>query len=225
MPIDFKAARGELHFQANYTEPFFELWQRPDRLFKTLFTTFAKHGMHLNDVKWGPATSVGEVDLTFHLLNFALTVHIRVDRVEIDAFDICRVNEQLLQEVGVELFDALKTYNSSVSFAAYVVALAHHGTLSTGTAREFTHKLIGSMPEILGPVTGSGMVLYYGPGEDRLSSAVTLDLSAVVSDALFVRVHTVWDASRVRLEDLAARTRQYWERVFKALNLNPLAGK
>jgi hypothetical protein len=47
----------------------------------------------------------------------------------------------------------------------------------------------------------------------------------VVVDALFFRVHMIWDASRIKVEDLAARTRKYTERVFGGFGLNPVAGK
>jgi len=225
MAVDFNAERGELNFQASYSAPMFGLWRSTGELFQLLFGALSKYGLRLHDLKWGPASGIGDAQLNFFLLNYAATVRVKMDRVEIEVLDALRIDEQQLQDAATALIGALKTHNSDLSVAAYVVSLAYHGKLASGTAKDFTRALTATPPGALGPSAGGGVVFYYGPNEERVSSAVTLDLSGVVPDALFVRVHMVWDASRIKVEDLAARTREYTVNVFGGFGLNPVAGK
>jgi hypothetical protein len=225
MAVDFNPERGELNCQASYSAPMFALWKSPGELFQLLFGALSKYGLHLNDLKWGPSSGVGDAQLNFFLFNYAATVRVKMDRVEIEVLDVFRVDEQQLQDAAAGLIGALKTHSSDLSVAAYVVTLAYHGKLASGTAKDFTRALTAAPPDAPGPSAGAGVVFYYGPNEERVSSAVTIDLSGLVQDALFFRVHMVWDASRIKVEDLGARTRQYTERVFGGFGLTPVAGK
>ena len=94
MAVDFNAERGELNFQASYSAPMFGLWRSTDELFRLLFGALSKYGLRLNDLKWGPASGIGDAQLNFSLLNYAATVRVKMDRVEIEMFDSLRIDEQ-----------------------------------------------------------------------------------------------------------------------------------
>lgn len=225
MAVDFITERGELNFQASYATPMFGLWKLPEQLFQLLFASLSEYGLQLNDLKWGPSSGIGDAQLNFYLFNYAATVRVKLDRVEIEVFDVLRIDEQRLQEAAARLVGALQAHDPSLSIAAYAVALAYHGKLASGSPKDFTRSLTAAPPEAAGPSAGAGAVFYFGPNEERVSSAVTIDLSALVPDALFFRVHMIWDASRIKAGDLAGRTREYAERVFRSFGLVPLAGK
>lgn len=219
MPTDFTVERGDLKFQANYTEPLFGLWRETDALFRRLFSALSKHGLRLTDLKWNQAGSIGDVQLSFYLFNFAVGVHIGVDRLEAEVFDLRKVNLEQLEGSIVDLIAALQSHKPEMAFSAYSVALAYHGRLGTGTAKDFTAALT-AVPTGLSAPTGAGAVFYYGPEEGRTSSAVTADLSAVVADALFFRTLVIWDASQVPLGEVRTRMSEYMDRVFEAFGLN-----
>jgi hypothetical protein len=225
MAVEFRTERGDLHFQATFSRPMFALWRSSDQLFELLFRALSKHGLQLNDLKWAQSTAVGDVQLNFYLFNYAAAVRIRIDRVEIEVFNSLGVDEEHLQDAATALINALKAHNAELSLVAYVVAVGYHGRLASGSSKDFTRALTAAAPEAAGPSTGAGVVFYYGPSEDRVSSAVTIDLSAVLPEALFFRVQMVWDASRVEIGNLAVRTRQYGERVFEAFGLIPVAAQ
>ena len=225
MAVEFRTERGDLHFQATFSKPMFALWRSPDQLFDLLFEALSKHGLQLSDLKWGQPTAVADVQLNFSLFNYAAAVRIRIDRVEIDVFNSLGVNQEQLQDAATALINALKAHNADLSLVAYVVAVGCHGRLASGSSKDFTRAFAAGAPEAAGPSTGAGAVFYYGPSEDRVSSAVTIDLSAVLPEALFFRVQMVWDAARVEIGTLAVRSRQYGERVFEAFGLTPVAAQ
>ncbi len=53
------------------------------------------------------------------------------------------------------------------------------------------------------PLITSKSVCQQPANENRVLASITLDNSAVVTDALFARIHAVWDAAKVSVEDLA----------------------
>jgi hypothetical protein len=225
MAVAFRAERGDLFFQATFSKPMFALWRSPDQLFELLFRTLSKHGLQLHDLKWAQSTSVGDAQLNFHLFSYAAVVRIRVDRVEIEVFNALAVNDEQLQDATTGLVNALRGHNAEVSPVAYIVAMGYHGTLANGSPKDFARALTAAAPEAGGPSTGAGAVFYYGPSDDRVSSAVTIDRSAVLPEALFFRVQMVWDASRIEIGTLATRSRQYAERAFEAFGLTPVAAR
>lgn len=219
MAIDFKVERGDLNFHANYAEPLFALWKDTDQLFQRLFSSLSKHGLQLTDLKWNQLGSVGDVQLNFYLFNFAVGVRVRIDRIEVETFDIRKVDQEQLERAVIDLIGALRSHKPELSFTAYSLAIGYHGKLATGSASDFTRALTAA-PRDLGMQAGAGAVFYYGPEEGRVSSAVTADLSAVIADALFFRTLVVWDASRVALDELRVQMTGYMERVFDRFGLN-----
>lgn len=220
MAIDFAVERGDLQLNANYTEPLFALWRETEQLFQRLFAGLSKYGLRLTDLKWDQAAnSVGDVQLNFYLFNFAVAVRIRIDRLEVELFDIKKVTADQLEEAVLELVAALRMHKPEIAFSAYSVAIGYHGRLADTTARAFTAQLT-TAPEPLGASTGAGAVFYYGPQEGRTSSAITADLSGVVADALFFRTFVIWDGSQVPINEVRARMSGYMERVLNGFGLN-----
>lgn len=222
MATDFIVERGDLHFHASYAEPLFALWKDSDMLFQRLFSSLSKHGLQLTDLKWNQPASVGDVQLSFYLFNFAVGVRLRIDRIEVEAFEVRKVDQEQLERAVIDLIGALRSHKPELSFTAYSLAIGYHGKLATGSARDFTRTLTAA-PQDLGKQTGAGAVFYYWPEEDRVSSAVTADLSAVIADALFFRTLVVWDPSRVAVNELRAQMTGYMERVFDRFGLSVTA--
>ena len=123
MATDFAIERGKLQLDANYTEPMFALWRETDQLFQRLFVGLSKYGLRLTDLKWDQgANSVGDVQLNFYLFNFAVAVRIRIDRLEVELFDVKKVSFDQLAEATLDVVAALRAHRPDLAFVAYSVA-------------------------------------------------------------------------------------------------------
>ena len=124
MAIDFAVEQGNLQLHANYTEPLFAIWRDTDQLLQRLFVGLSKHGLRLTDLKWDQSgNSVGDVQLNFYLFNFAVAVRIRIDRLEVEVFDIKKVTADQLEEAVLDLVAGLRTHKPEMAFSAYSVAI------------------------------------------------------------------------------------------------------
>jgi hypothetical protein len=66
---------------------------------------------------------------------------------------------------------------------------------------------------------GSGTVFYYGAEAEQVTASITIDLSAVSSEAVYVRCNVVWDASKVALRDLPALGEKFFDDATAAIGL------
>ena len=61
--------------------------------------------------------------------------------------------------------------------------------------------------------------MYFGPVNERQMCALTVDRSAVVQDALFVRTHVLWDAKRVEIQNLPKIADAFVEQALNEIGL------
>jgi hypothetical protein len=80
---------------------------------------------------------------------------------------------------------------------------------------QFVAQYVKPAPEALGSVLGSGVVYYLGPEEERRSASFVIDVSAVVSDAAFIRTSVILEGTAVAMSNAASMVR---DEVFKILN-------
>jgi hypothetical protein len=219
MAVAFSAQRANLTFQATFGEHMFSLWRSPELLFKNLFSRLAQYGLQLDDLKWGNSTAVGDVHLVFFLLNFAVVTRIRIDRFEFEAFDLLRVDLDQVAQAASQVLDALVEHDSTLRVVTYSLSAAYHEKLEGQTARDFTAPLAMQPPKVLGPPIGTGVIFSSGSEDARLASSVTLEPSSVVPEGLFVRINTIWDATRVGINDVRVRAPEYGERVLAEFGL------
>lgn len=220
MTFIFKVAQGDLNFQANFPEPAFELFRDSLGLQRLLFTKLARHRVQLTDIRVDPGNgTLGDYSLLSYLFNFSVSVRIRLERVEIQSFDLARVDVNKLNEAGVDVLEAIRSHVPSLSFKTHVLSVGLHGKLEGISVREFLSRFVTSGPKNLGPSIGNGAVFYFGPDAERLMSAVTTDLSSLIDGGLYVRLHVIWDASKVPIEGLPGVGDKYLRDALTQLDL------
>src|SRR5262249_37570852 len=94
-----------------------------------------------------------------------------------------------------------------------------HGTLEGKSVREYLSTFARNIPTTLGPQTGNGGVVYFGAKDDRIVSSVTVDVSTLLNDGMFVRPYAVWDANKVDVWALPARVRVFVREALDAFGL------
>jgi len=99
------------------------------------------------------------------------------------------------------------------------VTIALDGQVDGVSAREFLLRHIPHGPSKLGPPIASGGVFYFGAEEDRIMSAITLDLSRAIQDAIFLRIHSVLDGDKIPPRAVPDSGQRYLLIVLKQLDL------
>ena len=203
VPTKLEVARGDATLEAGFTEPRFDLLGNPADLLRDVFKRLQPHGPRLADVRVERGTgSVSDFHVSCYLFNYSMTIRIRVERVEIVCPDLRQEHLVRFKAVIVDTLEAVKDHLTDVAFRAFSLAVGLHGTLEGQAAREYLRQFVSNAPKDLGPPAGSGAVFYFGADADRLLSSLTVDMSAVVPDAVYVRTQAMWDATRVSIESL-----------------------
>ncbi len=203
MPIDFHVARADLNFEAGFSEPEFALFRDTAELLRQLFKHLEPHGARLSDIRVERgAGSTADFHILCYLFNFWMTIRIRLDRIEIICSEFPRDHAEKFSAAIVDTLRAISSFRGDLSFRAYALVIGLHGNVDGKSSEEFLSRFATNVPTGLGPSVGSGTVMYFGPANERQMCALTVDRSAVVQDALFVRTHVVWDAKRVESQNL-----------------------
>ena len=205
VPVKFVISSADVTIEAGYQQPAFGLFRDEAGLFARLVSRLSRYGLKLSDMKIERGNgSFGDLHLFCHLLDYLLTVRIRLDRSEIYCSLLTEENKKGVIAAAVETLDCLRE-SVDGQYRAYAISLNVHGLLENTSAKTFLSGLIAAPPTAAGPVTGNAVAYYFSPAQDRLASSLTFDVSAITPDGLYVRPQAVWDASRFTPEQVAER--------------------
>lgn len=216
----FVVLQSDLAFEASFATPAFDLFRNPEGLHRSLHEKLSPYGLRLSDMKYERGTTLADVRLVCFLHSFSWTANVRAEQVDLQCFDLREAHRQEVKSVAVSLVEAVTSQVRSTAVRTYTLSLALHGTLSGLDTPSFLVRFTRNAPD-LGPLLGSGAVFYFGAlAEDGvLTSAVTMDRSAIVPDGLFLRFHSVWDASVVPVGALPDAVERHVARAVAALGL------
>lgn len=206
-----RVRQSEFQFVAAFERPIFHLWAQPPSLFTQLHNELGIHGFRATDLRWEQGVGAMDARLVFHLSGFRLTVKLRVDQLDVQAFDLAGLQPESTADAVLGILKALQAYSGDLRFAAYTLGLALHGTLDGQSVSTFLTDRVKAPPDPLGAMIGTGCVYYFGRNGNRLSMAVTLDSSAAVGDGLFLKVASVWQPSEVSDEQFRQIASSYTE--------------
>ena len=90
---------------------------------------------------------------------------------------------------------AVRRASPELRFKTHAVSYACHGLIEGMKAAEFVRRFVPNSVNIdgFGDCLGAGAALYFGEAPPMISSTLTLDVSRVVQDGLFVRVFMVME--------------------------------
>jgi len=127
-----------------------------------------------------------------------------VERVEVVCAELPQPDVEKFNAAMLDALRAVKEHRPELSFRAFALAIRMHARLKGLPVRDYLGRFVSNIPQDLGPSTGSGTVFYFGSEGDRLLSSLTVDVSAVVPDGVYLGVHAVWDARRTEVESVSA---------------------
>lgn len=209
MPVKFVVSRSDVTIEAGYPQPQFGLFRDEAGLLARLLTRLAPYGLKLSDMKVERGSgSLGDLHLLCYLLDYLLTIRIRVDRAEIYCSHLTEENKKRVVSASVDTLACIRE-NIGSGYRAYALAMNIHGLLESQTVRTFLGRLITPPPAEVGSVTGNAVAYYLAPSEERIAASLTFDVSVITTDGLFVRPQATWDASRLPLEHFAEKAEAF----------------
>jgi hypothetical protein len=195
-------SRSDVTIEAGYQRPEFGLFRDQAGLFARLVERLAPHGLKLSDMKVDRGNGTfGDLHIFFYLVDFSVTVRIRLDRVEVYCSLLTEENKKRVIAATLETFSCLRDHVGG-QYRAYAVAMNIHGLLESESGKAFLSRLITAPPPQVGSVAANAVAYYLSPDGERTASSLTLDISAATPDGLFIRPQATWDAARVPLEEL-----------------------
>jgi hypothetical protein len=220
VPITFNVAKADLSLDSVFSQPEFGLFRDTPALLRHLFMGLRSHAPQLRNLRLeGGEGSVGEFHVACHLYDFRAGVRVYTEKVTVACINILENELDTFSRLVVDALSAVKAHQSTVAFRTHTITVVMHGQLEGKSVNDYVSAFAKNFPTALGPPTGNGAVVYFGPKDDRIASSVTLDLSVLLADGMFVRSYVVWDATKVEIPALPARTRAFVGEVLDAFGL------
>jgi hypothetical protein len=215
--IPFRVERSEVNIQLSFANPFWPLANNISSVYSGLLDRMRDFGVTSQALRSDAGDgSLGAFNVNFWMLQFSVSVRIRLDTVEINASFPTDVD--LLERAVLALDHALRDAQPTLGYSSYSLTTSMHGRLEGTDPKQFLASFSGNAPKGLGEMVGSGTVFYFEGQPPTSLLAVSVDLSAAVAGGVFVKVHSVLDAS-VKPDGLRAIAEPQAEESVLALGL------
>jgi hypothetical protein len=214
----FKLAQADVLIQAEYIAPAFGLFQDPSKLLESLHADLNRFGLRVADMSFqGEGTNYAGEHIVCAVLSRATNVVVRTERAEVNCWDLFRVTQDAFVDLVVTSLETVTQFADS--YKTCNVGLNLHGVVEGTPTREYLARFSAGPPDGLGPSMGSGTVFYYGAEAERLLSAISIDLSGTQPDAVFLRLQSVWDVTKISLRDVSPLAQRYYVQMLQAIGL------
>jgi hypothetical protein len=177
--------------------------------------------LRLHDLKLETGDgSVGDVNLRCSLFGLRTTVRIFLDRIEVDSAPPDGGSQRHF-EVVEDTVELVSEHSSNVAIRTYESTMGAHGTLSDGSVEEYLAELLATTPKSFGPLVGAGAAYYYGSIASQHAASLTIDLSQLVENGVFIQAKAIYDAQQMGAGALAGAARLFLNSAQKELSLVP----
>ena len=218
MTTRFDVSRADFTLEAVYQRPAFGAFRDGLAMPARLFEALERHGLKLGDVKLERGDgSLADYRVSCQLFDFRMTVRVRLERVEIVSVQVTDENVKPFSTACVDALTAVHEHLGS-DYRVYELSSNLHGTLDGLEVKDYLARFVTKRPTI-GSVSGVGVAYYFGPSDDWLVAAMTLDVSALVPGGLYVRPQVTWDGRGVSPDSLPSRGEDFVNRALAAVDL------
>jgi len=222
MVTTFLVKQSEASFEARFAFPAFALTALVPSLHQNMLLSLGKYGLTLDDIRVeGGLPNLSGVNTIYSLSTLNAFVRIWLNRLEIFFGDLARTSEEQILEITEIALDNMQRIVQDLHIETYTATLNMHGTLPDTEISQFFTQYVPNVPEGLGMVVGRGVVYYFGPEAERLSSSLLIDMSTVISEALYVRASAVFDGTKLPRNHGLSVAREYVFKMLAGIRLEP----
>lgn len=215
-----EVVKADLTLEAGFPQPEFSLFENTSAFLGHIFKRLGPQGLRLADLRVERGSgSLGDLHIACLMFNYWMTVRFRVDRLEIVCAELPRNYVESVKTTAVSAMTAVRDHHPIHSYRTLSVTVGLHATINGQTSQQFLSGFAANQPHGVGPVTGNGIVFYFGPEADRLNSSITADLSAVIQNAVYIRIQGTWDASKVLAESAISGAERFVDEALASIGL------
>lgn len=212
--------QADLSYQGEFSAPAFGLIGSLAGLLERAHSRLASFGIRPSDLKLESTTpSLTEASLVCNLITLGALVRVRLERIEASFSDLKRVDQEQISTVVLESFEAVRDILPNLTVKTHGITLQVHGVLEGISFEDLIRYHAPNPPAGLGPALGSGVVYYFGPEAERVSSGFVLDKSFVVPGGLYLRANVNLDGTKVPILRLREMASEYIDSALKTLGL------
>jgi hypothetical protein len=220
MATKFTVSQAEFQLEAGFSQAEFSLFRDTNNFLDHLFKALQPHGARLADIRIETgAGSAADFNVLCYLFNYRVTLRVRIDRIEMIGSQMAQEDVQRYSAAIVDSLLSVRNYHQNLNYRAYTLNVGLHGTLDGGSVKKYISNFVKNVPDGLGPSAGNGAVMYFGPAGERLLCSVIIDRSTTVPDGLFCRTSVVWDATKVKIEDLPEQANRFVQEAVSQIGL------
>ena len=187
---DFNILQSDAELDVRFQPRLWSLIHNVPTLYEALLTNLAPCQLSANDLRV-EGSGIGGAALSFSLFNFNVSVTIRLEGFTVRCNRLPQVSrEQLIQTVDGIVAALSQAIGDAVVIQGQTVEYSSHGAAEGLPASDVIRRFTKAGPEVegFGENNGQGAAFYYGEAGPLLSSVLTVDISRVVSDGIFLRV-------------------------------------
>ena len=206
--------QSELQITSAFSARLWALVHDVPSLYDSLLDRLAPFGLSPSDIRTDSGDgTLGGLNVNFWLLNFGALVRVRLESLELNVGRLDRMDPERLSAAFEGLFDAVAGASPKIVATTHAATLSFHATLKDAKSADFLARFVRDVPDGVGPYMGSGCVFYYGPRDQVVASALTLDRSAVYADAVFARTNVTFDGQKVAVAALRRMLSDHLDRL------------
>ncbi len=190
----FTIQQSEIELESKFASRLWSVVHDVPVLYDALLDELAYVGLSSMDLRRDAGNgSVGGAGLGAWLFGGTANVRIGLDSVRFHASSLApRVVDSVDGVIG-----AVRRASPELRFKTHAISYAHHGLIEGTKGAEFVRRFVPNSVKIkgFGNCLGAGAALYFGEAPPMISSTLTLDVSRVIQDGLFVRVFMVMEGA------------------------------
>ena len=190
----FTIEQSELELESKFASRLWSVVHDVPVLYEALLEELAYVGLSSMDLRPDAGNgSVGGAGLGIWLFGGKANVRIGLDGVRFQTSS----PEPLVVDTVDGVIGAVRRASPELRFKNHAVSYVCHGSIEGMKAAKFVRRFVPNSVNVdgFGDCLGAGAALYFGEAPPMISSTLTLDISRLVQDGLFVRVFMVMDGA------------------------------
>jgi hypothetical protein len=183
--------QSEAELEVRFSPRLWSLLHEVPRLYEALLTNLAPSQLSPGDFRTEGSGTVGGTALAFWLYGFNVNVTIKLDSFSVRCHSLRRVSKEQLIQVLDGIEKALQqATGTDFQILGSTTSYSGHAEVADVPSGDVIKRFVTATPTVegFGASTGAGAAFYFAEAAPLIGSALTIDVSNVVSGGLFLRV-------------------------------------
>lgn len=203
----WQTKRTDISYRATFSAPQFGLLTTAARSFYALHSRLGKFGLRLADIRAeGNATTPSDFAIVCSFPTVGAILKLKLETIEFSVYSAA--GDSNLQAIISEAIEAVKEIAAPLykPILVHQVTLEFHGALTQTGLHDYLLRFVSTVPWEESRREGVNVAFNIGADSatGRLSAAVVVAKSSVLSDALYVQITAGYDGA-LALNDFVAR--------------------